>query len=445
MKNIRATVLLVGVACAGAAIGLRAQELPHSGLYAAYQESGLQVEGTTNTVTAWNSSPLGEGAQGTTETRARALNRIVGTPRVMTVQTPQGRKNVLALDGNSSVWGTVQSWGSLEGERTILVLARLEPNAQGTLFDGSTLVGLSRAQIKDGSWQVGSSKGVSPSLSTKFGAWQIHSFVFRPQFGGMTVSHAIGDDTKEVDAQQSVPQGGLIVGTDATRQNGLKAEVAEILVYNRALSANELSTASAAIQKRWGTLASLGTPEPVRDANAPTAETDRTAIAAKLADTKTPLIWLWSGDSTGEQGTGQTRSVAENFAERVRWEKNRRRDIVIDQTAPALDAATINADFATRIERFHPSVVVLSPAGDASTASQLVTTIERVRSLGAIPILQSNGTNTALVQSVSQSQNVLLADGNGTTAPTPATISLSLFDTLALKDPASVTIKHLSG
>ncbi|RYX84113.1 hypothetical protein EON83_11415 [bacterium] len=442
MKNIRAT-LVVGVACLGSTIGLRAQELPNTGLYALYQDSGLQTNGTT--VTAWNSSPIGEGEQSKSQTRARALNQIVGAPRLMALQTPTGRKNVLALDGKSSVWGTVQAWGSLIGERTLVVLARLEPNAQGTLFDGSTLVGLSRAQIKDGIWQVGSNKGVSPSMGAKSGVWQIHTFVFRPQLGAMTVAHSVGDENKTIDAQQNVPQGGLIIGTDATRQNGLQAEVAEILVYNRALSPDELKNTSASIQKRWGPLASLGAPEAVRDANAPAADSDRAAIAAKLADTKSPIIWLWSGDSTNEQGTGQNRSVAQNFAERVRWEKNRRRDIVIDQTSPGLDATTINADFDTRIERFHPSVVILSPAGGVTSALQLTTTIERVRALGAIPILQSNGGNSALVKSVAQSQGVLLIDSDTNTASTLTTLSLSLFDALGLKDPASTIIKQLGG
>lgn len=81
----------------------------------------------------------------------------------------------------------------------------------------------------------------------------------------------------------------------------------------------------------------------------------------RLLDGRDPIRWLFAGDSItqGAKHTFGYRAFPEIFAERVRWEMKRGRDIVINSAISGSTVGDILADFEWRIAQFRPNVVLL--------------------------------------------------------------------------------------
>jgi len=122
-------------------------------------------------------------------------------------------------------------------------------------------------------------------------------------------------------------------------------------------------------------------------------------IAASLKKPD-PLIWLFTGDSI-TQGAGATaggRSYPEIFAERMRWEMRRTRDIVINTGISGNITDNILDDFRWRVGQFNPSVVSLM-IGTNDCVRDAISTgyfrdrlellIAQIRTLKAIPVLHT--------------------------------------------------------
>ncbi len=409
MKNFLLTALLL----CSAGCATQAQTAPPAAaqIYAWYREDGLQTRGKT--ITAWNNSG-GE--------PKRALNQLVGQPMLTRVKTPTGEKNIALFDGSSALWQRLDQWGEIKGDLTVIALARLTRAGAGFLFDGSTGVGLTRAQVRDNQWQIGAQKlsgsaaGVAgnadvATFPARLNVWQTHVFTFRKD--ALQATHNVDGASKTIALQAKTPLSGFIVGANGAAKNGLRVQIAELLVYNRALSDDEANDSRKYLQGKWGALEAV--------ANAQNGSADVTAISVKLADKSKPLIWMFSGQSADEKALGGARNQAEHFAERVRWEMNRRRDVVIDTRAPL--PGTLEPNLAARVARFRPDIVVLKlNAGDDAAAL-----IEKVRALKAIPILQSDS-NQAAWRQIAADYDVLLVE-------TPAldnTAQKERNDTLAL-------------
>jgi lysophospholipase L1-like esterase len=111
-----------------------------------------------------------------------------------------------------------------------------------------------------------------------------------------------------------------------------------------------------------------------------------------------PVTWLFTGDSIthGALHTFGWRSYPEHFAERVRWELRRVRDVVINTGISGDTVPGLAADLEHRVLRFRPTVVSIMMGMNDSTAGpggiepfRLVYTrlVERVRSLKDVCVL----------------------------------------------------------
>ncbi len=172
-------------------------------LHAWYQsEAGLQASAAV--VTAWqDSSPAPSG---------KTLDRIVGNPRIWRVQTKAGPKDVLRLDGASALWQSAAEWGTVPAPRTVLCFARIANGATGALCDGSSPGVSEAAQLH----------GAAPG-------WRILRF-----------------------DQTASRLAGFVVGANASLKNGLKCDIAELLVFSRRLSPAEVEEHSAYLRQKWG-------------------------------------------------------------------------------------------------------------------------------------------------------------------------------------------------
>jgi lysophospholipase L1-like esterase len=118
---------------------------------------------------------------------------------------------------------------------------------------------------------------------------------------------------------------------------------------------------------------------------------------------KQAATWVFTGDSIthGALHTRGWRSYPEHFAERVRWELRRMRDVVINTGISGDRTGGLLADLQWRVLRFEPEVVSImlgmNDAGAGKTGraifrKNLSTIVAKIIDAGAIPLL--NTTNT---------------------------------------------------
>lgn len=213
---------------------------------------GLTVD-NSGKVTGWE-----------TQTASGAdLSRVVGTPTTTMMRTGGRTVQVVRFDGNSSLWASSADFGTLSGDRTVVVRARLTGTGDGFLFDGSTKSGITRAQVRGGMWQVGvqasSFSNADPAtVAMTPNVWQTHVFQYDESGSQTTCSHWVdgvlaGSNVVSTDSTL----GGLIVGENGAAALGLQVEVAELQVFNQLLSSTDQNLVQQGITERWGDLVDL--------------------------------------------------------------------------------------------------------------------------------------------------------------------------------------------
>jgi lysophospholipase L1-like esterase len=172
-------------------------------LHAWYRsDAGLQASAAT--VTAWQDS--------SDALSSKTLDRVVGHPRLWRVQTKAGPRDVLRLDGNSALWQAATEWGSVPAPRTLLCFARIANGASGTLCDGSTHAATQPALLR----------GAAPG-------WRVLRI-----------------------EQTATRLAGFVLGANNSLKNGLKCDIAEVLVFSHALSPAEFEEHSKYLNQKWG-------------------------------------------------------------------------------------------------------------------------------------------------------------------------------------------------
>lgn len=118
---------------------------------------------------------------------------------------------------------------------------------------------------------------------------------------------------------------------------------------------------------------------------------------------KEPVCWLFTGDSIthGALHTFGWRSYPEHFAERVRWELKRVRDIVINTGISGDRTGGLLNDLDWRVLHLKPNVVSImlgmndctaGPEGREVFRKNLTAIVEKVQAAGAIPLLNTPNT-----------------------------------------------------
>lgn len=116
-----------------------------------------------------------------------------------------------------------------------------------------------------------------------------------------------------------------------------------------------------------------------------------------------PTVWLFYGDSIthGAEHTYGGRDFTEHFSERIRYEMNRKQDIVVNTAFSGNNTRVLLDDFERRVAMLKPDVVFLMIGyNDCSNQivpleqyqSNLRELCSRIQAIGAIPILQTSNT-----------------------------------------------------
>lgn len=130
------------------------------------------------------------------------------------------------------------------------------------------------------------------------------------------------------------------------------------------------------------------------------AEKDLFDPVRDLLARKEPVIWLFTGDSVthGALHTMGWRSYPEHFVERIRWELQRRRDVVINTGISGTTAEKLLPDLAWRALQFRPSLVSMmlgmndcrgGLAGTEPFRRCLQEMVAKIRAAGALPLLHT--------------------------------------------------------
>lgn len=254
-------LLLLGARMAAEAFGLglfESQPLPAwTNLHAWFVADHAAGFDGSGAVTRWAAVQGGDGMRDLSR-------RVAGQTFRRTVTAGSGQpRQVMRFDGSNDLWSNASSeFGTLSGARSVALLCRVTGEGDGFLFDGSTGTGRSRAQVRSGQWQVGvtNSSGAWNGAETntaarQTGVWRQHVFTYTPDGnGGTTVGHWIdGTLVATIADSQSANLGGLILGSNGGSPfSRLKADIAELAVFNRALLADDVAQLKTAWDARWG-------------------------------------------------------------------------------------------------------------------------------------------------------------------------------------------------
>ncbi len=251
MTNSRRFQLLV-LSCVLAALVAGAASADERGLRPVVSYVGTGLQAMEGAVLGWRC-----------EDEQRQLSHVVGQPRLWRTQVGEQQRSVVRLDGASALWQTAGQWGSLADARTVIVVLKLHPQAEGCLFDGSTNSGLTRAQVRGGKWQVGvqpppisnAANADSVTLTASFDEWQAHAFVFEKADSQTNVRHAVvsssGFQAASAKSAASQPLSGFILGANAATKLGLECDVAEVSIVDRADSNEVLKEKLTALHQQW--------------------------------------------------------------------------------------------------------------------------------------------------------------------------------------------------
>ncbi|MCP5538482.1 MAG: exo-alpha-sialidase [Akkermansiaceae bacterium] len=224
--------------------------------YAWYKaDAGVTVDADSNVV-GWVDQVAG----------GQDLDRVIGTPGTVTLgRSGGGTVGVVSFDGASALWASAGDWGSVAGNRTVVLHCRLSGAVDGFLFDGSTNPGKTRAQVRSGFWQAGvqdagASFGSADPDTTVISVdtWQTHMFTYAESGGSTQVTHYIDGSqvgTHAVAVDTSL--GGLILASNGGTGGKLAYELAEVIVYARSLDVSERSDVVSYMEGRWGDLIDL--------------------------------------------------------------------------------------------------------------------------------------------------------------------------------------------
>jgi sialidase-1 len=145
---------------------------------------------------------------------------------------------------------------------------------QGFLFDSSSYTtGLTRAQVNGGNWQVSVYGASAKAYAAAAGAitapagtnvWQVHTFVVTTNSSAPNFRHYInGTQVGLVTNSIAGALGGFIMGVNASAAVGIRADVAELFVFDSALDDATRSNIESNLAAKWtGVIADTNAPTP---------------------------------------------------------------------------------------------------------------------------------------------------------------------------------------
>ncbi len=197
-------------------------------------------------------TPLADGTSVTSwddrSINARHLTRVSADPsRLPTVRDDADSCGVaMGFDGNDFIWAASTDIGRLAGDRTFVVVTRVQVADGGYVFDGSTNSGRSTLHAGEtatpGKWHMfwgdntatGATGASLVSADVDVERYQIHTVVVA---AGLQEHYVNGQLVASSNDPNTFNLGGMVVGARVNTANGLNGYVKELLTYGEVLSA----------------------------------------------------------------------------------------------------------------------------------------------------------------------------------------------------------------
>lgn len=218
-------------------------------------DDGLQTGPDHYSIVLWaNRGALATNAASTQA--GRSLVNLTGDPQAIYLRGTNGSAlKAVRFAGADGLWVAKSSFGIIAGNRSVLIRARVtSASAKGFLFDCSSMSpGYTRALAGAGTWRVSTSSGdgqaTAPVLTNQ---WQTHAFIVATNSSGARVAHYVdGALAGEADQAAAGAISGFMAGANVAQQFGIRADVAEALVYNVALDASSRAEVEDYLASKW--------------------------------------------------------------------------------------------------------------------------------------------------------------------------------------------------
>ncbi len=169
----------------------------------------------------------------------RDLVRVSSDPARQPIYDDTGAFPVVNFDGDDFIWANnAAEFGTLVGEKTIFVAARVDDSSNGGyLFDSSSAAGrnaiFAGQQSNPDVWHVYAGAGQpAAGAAVSLGTWNVHSAVF----GANSQEHFVDGVSIATGSETTADLSGIVVGARYTVSNGHVGAIAEVLVYEGVLS-----------------------------------------------------------------------------------------------------------------------------------------------------------------------------------------------------------------
>ncbi|MFT4539363.1 MAG: hypothetical protein ACI841_003018 [Planctomycetota bacterium] len=212
---------------------------------------GMPIDGSA--VTMWTDN-TGNGHD---------LVRTTGVPNTQPRFVASGLNggSLVRFDGDDYIWGDkVAEFGSLAGAKTILCVCKIRVSDGGYVFDSTSISGrnalFSGQQSNPMTWQIYAGNAATTAGSTPpIQQAQVHSAWFDTGANEYFIDGlSVGTSTEMT---QSLD--GLILGCRYSLAHFLDGDIAEVLVYDHALSVSDRQAVESYLAGRWIGAPSVGT------------------------------------------------------------------------------------------------------------------------------------------------------------------------------------------
>ena len=183
-----------------------------------------------------------------------------GVP-VLSTGAIQGR-SAIEFDGASDLWGSAGGeFGVVTGSVTLAIVARVGSlSGPAYLFDKSTGQGGLGLRVNAGRFEVHAQRTyggpvvdeVYPSQTNSGTNWRVHLLELDGSHLRHWIDGVLALSTMVPDGGQPLGQRGLILGADYQTNGDAQAEVAEVIVFRRALTPAERGPLVWALRSRYG-------------------------------------------------------------------------------------------------------------------------------------------------------------------------------------------------
>ncbi|MBL6720459.1 MAG: exo-alpha-sialidase [Planctomycetes bacterium] len=173
----------------------------------------------------------------------------------------QGR-SAIEFNGSSDLWGSAGGeFGIVTGAVTLAIVARVDSlSGPAYLFDKSTGQGGLGLRVNAGRFEVHAQRTyggpvvdeIYPSFTNTSGSWRVHLLELDGDHLRHWINGALALSAFVPDGGQALGQRGLILGADFQTNGDCAAQVAEVIVFRRALTPAERGPLVWALRSRYG-------------------------------------------------------------------------------------------------------------------------------------------------------------------------------------------------